>query len=276
MQAYLRDLTTKTEAVNPLHIAVLNLMPLKEDTETDLINVLSNSPYEVELDLMRIASHESKHCSSQHMERFYRDFEDMREEAFDGFIVTGAPLEHLPFEEVTYWESLCEIFDWARERVKTTLYICWAAQAALYHFYGIKKYPISEKLFGIFPHRACAKTHPLLGGLDDVFFVPHSRHTEIHKDDVLRHKELRLLSESEEAGVHIIAERDRDNFFITGHSEYSVMTLDREYRRDLGKGLPIHVPENYYPGDNPDLPPRDSWRSAAVKIYTNWVTEFVV
>ena len=276
MQAYLRDLTTKTEAVNPLHIAVLNLMPLKEDTETDLINVLSNSPYEVELDLMRIASHESKHCSSQHMERFYRDFEDMREEAFDGFIVTGAPLEHLPFEEVTYWESLCEIFDWARERVKTTLYICWAAQAALYHFYGIKKYPISEKLFGIFPHRACAKTHPLLAGLDDVFFVPHSRHTEIHKDDVLRHKELRLLSESEEAGVHIIAERDRDNFFITGHSEYSVMTLDREYRRDLGKGLPIHVPENYYPGDNPDLPPRDSWRSAAVKIYTNWVTEFVV
>lgn len=269
------DARAKGQDIRPLRIAILNLMPVKDTTETDFVRILSNSPLQVELEFMKIGSHESRHTAPEHMSAFYHNFDEMRKHKYDGFIVTGAPLEHMPFEEVTYWDELREVFNWAHSNVTSTLYICWASQAALYHFYGINKYPTQEKVFGIFPHHAVMPGHPLLRGFDDVFYVPHSRHTELRKDDILKHQELEIISESDEAGVHIISARGGREFFITGHSEYSPLTLDSEYRRDVAKGLPIHIPYNYYPDDNPELPPIVRWRSTANLMFTNWLNYFV-
>lgn len=270
------DLSRATQQdIRPLRIAVLNLMPLKITTETDLIRLLSNSPLQIEVTFMKLKSHTSKNTPVEHMMAFYTDFEEMRSQKYDGMIVTGAPVEQLDFKEVNYWDELTDIFDWARTHVTSTLYICWAAQAGLYHFYGIPKYPLEKKMFGIFEHQKSKPLHPIFRGFDDVFFVPHSRHTELHKEDILNCPELTLLSESEEAGVYMVEARNGREFFITGHSEYSPMTLDTEYKRDLSKGLPIEMPRNYYLHDNPEEGVVVRWRAHANLMFTNWLNYFV-
>ena len=221
--------------IRPLRIVVLNLMPLKITTETDLIRLLSNTPLQVEISLMKVKSHTSKNTPVEHMQAFYRDFELMRDEKFDGMIITGAPVEHMDFEEVAYWDEISEIFSWARTHVTSTLYICWAAQAGLYHHYGVPKYKLNKKMFGIFEHHTNNPLLPIFRGFDDVFYVPHSRHTEVRREDILKVKELDLISESDESGVYMVMARGGREIFVTGHSEYSPLTLDTEYRRDLDK-----------------------------------------
>ncbi|WP_300724502.1 homoserine O-succinyltransferase [uncultured Bacteroides sp.] len=267
-----------SQDIRPLKIVILNLMPLKITTETDLIRLLSNSPLQIEVSFMKLKSHTSKNTPVEHMKAFYRDFADMRNEKFDGMIITGAPVEHLEFEEVNYWDEIKEIFDWTRTHVTSTLYICWAAQAGLYHHYGIPKYPLDKKMFGIFEHRICNEKlqHlPIVRGFDDVFFIPHSRHTEIRREDIEKHPELQIISESDEAGVHMVMARCGREFFVTGHSEYSPYTLDSEYRRDLGKGLPIEMPKNYYRNDDPEQGPLVRWRSTANLLFSNWLNYYV-
>ncbi len=250
-------------------------MPIKITTETDFIRILSNTPLQVEIEFMKIRSHTSKNTPVEHMMAFYRDFEEMRREKYDGLIVTGAPLEQMDFEAVTYWPELQEVFDWAYHNVQSTCYICWAAQAALYHFYGVPKYPTADKVFGVFRHRVLRPELPIFRGFDDVFFAPHSRHSEVRRSDIERVKELEIVSESATAGVHIVMAREGREFFITGHSEYAPMTLDSEYRRDLGKGLPILPPANYYEDDDPNRPPRVRWRAHANLLFTNWLNYYV-
>ena len=261
--------------IRPLRIVILNLMPLKITTETVLIRLLSNTPLQVEIQFMKIKSHTSKNTPVEHMKAFYTDFEELRHQKFDGMIITGAPVEQMDFEEVTYWPELIEIFNWARTHVTSTLYICWAAQAGLYHHYGVPKYPLEKKMFGIFPHRALQPLHPIFRGFDDTFFVPHSRHTEVRRADILKVPELTLLSESEEAGVYMVMARGGREFFVTGHSEYSPLTLDTEYRRDLGKGLPIEMPRNYYIDNQPEKGVQVSWRAHANLLFSNWLNYFV-
>ena len=261
--------------IRPLRIAILNLMPLKITTETDLIRLLSNTPLQLEVCFMKIKSHTSKNTPVEHMRAFYTDFELMRNERYDGMIVTGAPVEHMEFEEVSYWGEISEIFDWARTHVMSTLYICWAAQAGLYRFYGVPKYPLPAKMFGVFEHRPLQPLNPLFRGFDDRFYAPHSRHTEVRKADILARPELTLLSESDEAGVHIVMARGGREIFITGHSEYSPLTLDQEYRRDLGKGLPIQLPKNYYIADDPEQGIMVRWRAHANLLFSNWLNYFV-
>ena len=234
-----------TQDIRPLRIVILNLMPLKITTETDLIRLLSNTPLQIEVDFLKISGHISKNTPVEHMMTFYKDFSTLRNENYDGMIITGAPVEQMPFEEVDYWKEVSEIFDWARTHVTSTLYICWAAQAGLYHFYGVPKYPLPQKMFGIFKHKVYDHQNPIFRGFDDEFYVPHSRHTEVRKSDIEKVPELTLLSESEESGVYMVMARGGREFFITGHSEYSPYTLDTEYRRDLDKGLPIEMPLNY-------------------------------
>lgn len=264
-----------TQAHRPLRIAVLNLMPKKIETETDLVRLLSASPLPLELHLMKIRSHVCKNTPMEHIQAFYRDFEAMREERFDGFIVTGAPVEHLEFEEVNYWSELCDIFAWARTHVAHTLYICWAAQAGLYYHYGIKKYPLAEKMFGIFPQVPLLPKLPIFRGFDDVFFMPHSRHTEIRREDIMRVPELTIIAEGEQSGVSMVMARDGREIFITGHSEYSPMRLDTEYRRDLAKGLPIKRPYNYYRDDDPQKGPLVTWRAHGSLLFRNWINYYV-
>lgn len=265
----------RRQDIRPLRIAVLNLMPLKITTETDLVRLLANTPLQVELSLMKLSHHVSRHTAVEHMEAFYRSFDELRTERFDGMIITGAPVEQMPFEEVTYWHELTEILDWAQTHVTSTLHICWAAQAALYHRYGIPKQALSGKMFGIFEHRALQPLHPIFRGFDDVFYVPHSRHTEVRREDIVAHPDLLLLSESADAGVHMVASRCGNDFFVTGHSEYAPLTLDGEYRRDLAKGLPIAMPKNYYLHDDSTLPPLVRWRSHANLLFSNWLNYFV-
>ena len=269
------DLRAGAQDIRPLRIAVLNLMPLKITTETDLIRLLSNSPLQIELSLMKIKSHTSKNTPIEHMRAFYTDFEEMRHHKYDGMIITGAPVEQFEYENVTYWSEITEIFDWARTHVTSTLYICWAAQAGLYHFYGVPKYPLDKKMFGIFEHHALDPLCPIIRGFDDRFFVPHSRHTEIRKEDILKVPELTLLSESDISGVHMVMARGGREFFVTGHSEYSPMTLDTEYRRDLGKGLPIEMPVNYYKNNDPEQGVIVRWRAHANLLFTNWLNYYV-
>lgn len=261
--------------IRPLRIVVLNLMPLKITTETDLVRLLSNTPLQVEIQFMKIKSHIPKNTPIEHMKAFYTDFEVFRQEKFDGMIITGAPVEQMDFEEVSYWNEVTEIFDWARTHVTSTLYICWAAQAGLYHHYGIPKYSLPQKMFGIFKHRSLKPLHPIFRGFDDVFYVPHSRHTEIRREDILQVPELTLLSESDESGVYMVMARGGRDFFITGHSEYSPLTLDTEYRRDLDKGLPIDMPRNYYVNDDPDQGVLVRWRGHANLLFSNWLNYFV-
>lgn len=266
-----------TQDIRPLKIVILNLMPIKITTETDLIRLLSNSPLQIEVSFMKLKSHTSKNTPIEHMKAFYRDFDLMRDEKFDGMIITGAPVEHLDFEDVNYWSEIQDIFNWTRTHVTSTLYICWAAQAGLYHFYGVPKYPLEKKMFGIFEHHVCEgfRKLPIFRGFDDVFFVPHSRHTEVRRKDIERCPELQIVSESEDSGVHIVMARGGREFYVTGHSEYAPYTLDTEYRRDLAKGLPIDMPKNYYRGDDPEKGPLVRWRSTANLLFSNWLNYYV-
>jgi homoserine O-succinyltransferase len=264
-----------TQDIRPLRIVVLNLMPLKITTETDLIRLLSNSSLQMELVFMKIKGHQPKNTPIEHMQAFYKDFDEIRNECFDGMIVTGAPVEQIRFEEVTYWDELTDIFDWGRTNVTSTLYICWAAQAGLYHFYNVPKYNLSAKMFGIFKHKTNDPYQSIVRGFDDEFYVPHSRYTEIRKADILKTPGLKLLSESEDAGVYVVMARGGREFFITGHSEYASNTLHDEYVRDLGKSLPISVPVNYYLDDDPANPPVVRWRSHANLLFTNWLNYYV-
>lgn len=261
--------------IRPLRIVVLNLMPLKITTETDLIRLLSNTPLQLEISFMKIKSHTSKNTPIEHMQTFYTDFDDMRNEKYDGMIITGAPVEQMEYEEVSYWDEMMEIFDWARTHVTSTLYICWAAFAGLYHHYGIPKYPLDKKKFGVFEHITLDPLSHIFRGFDDIFYVPHSRHTEIRKEDILKCPELTLLSESEEAGVYLVMARNGREFFVTGHSEYSPLTLDTEYRRDLDRGLEIEIPTAYYKDNDPDKGPLVRWRGHANLLFSNWLNYYV-
>ncbi len=261
--------------IRPLRIVVLNLMPIKITTETDLVRVLSNTPLQLDLTFMKIKSHTSKNTPIEHMRAFYKDFELLRHQKFDGMIITGAPVEHLSFEEVTYWAEMTDIFDWARTHVTSTLYICWAAQAGLYYHYGVPKYPLPAKMFGIFPQKPLMPQLPIFRGFDDIFQMPHSRHTEIRREDIEAVEGLTIIAESEESGVSIVMAREGREFFITGHAEYSPLTLDTEYRRDLAKGLPIAMPRHYYRNDDPEQGPLVSWRAHANLLFTNWLNYYV-
>ncbi len=261
--------------IRPLKIAVLNLMPIKITTEIDLVRLLSNSPLQIELDFISLSTHVSKNTPKEHMMAFYKDFNLIIHNKYDGLIITGAPVEQMPFEEVVYWKELIEILTWAKSNVTSSIFICWGAQAALYHYYGIPKYPLDKKLFGVFKHTKVDSTNPILRGFDDVFYVPHSRHTEIKREDILKVPELTILSESEESGVYMVASRNGREFFLTGHSEYSPETLDIEYKRDLAKNLPIEMPKNYYLDDNPENPPVVRWRSQANMLFVNWLNYYV-
>lgn len=264
-----------TQEIRPLKILILNLMPIKITTETDLIRLLSNSPLQIELDFLHAESHTSKNTPVEHLQTFYKTFEEIKSSNFDGMIITGAPVELLEFEEVNYWSEITQIFDWAKSHVTSTFFICWAAQAGLYHYYGIPKYPLDAKMFGVFEHRTNNPQNPIFRGFDDVFYVPHSRHTEIRREDILKNPELTLLSESPESGVYMVMARNGRQFFITGHSEYSPFTLDTEYKRDVAKGLDIQLPQNYYLENDPDNEPIVRWRSHANLLFTNWLNYFV-
>ncbi|MDR1763075.1 MAG: homoserine O-succinyltransferase [Dysgonamonadaceae bacterium] len=268
------DLRASSQDIRPLKVALLNLMPLKIITETDFVRLLSNSPLQVEIDLLKMKTHDSKNTPAEHLLTFYKNFEDIREDYYDGMIITGAPVELLEFEEVNYWEELKEIFDWASRHVTSTLYICWAAQAGLHHFYNIPKYPLPKKKFGVFRHTFNYHV-PLFRGFDDEFYIPHSRHTEIRRGDILQNPALTLLSESEEAGVYIVMSRGGREIFMTGHSEYAPDTLNNEYRRDLAKGLPIDMPVNYYRDDDPDKGWVVRWRAHAHLLFKNWLNYYV-
>lgn len=265
-----------SQDIRPLRIVVLNLMPLKIVTETDLLRLLSNTPLQIELDLIVPTNHISRNTSQEHVDAFYKTFKEIRTQNYDGMIITGAPVEHLDFKQVDYWDELTEIFDWAQTHVTSTLYICWAAVAALHHRYGIPKYMLDKKKFGVFAHRKVNnENNPLFRGFDDVFYVPHSRHCEIRREDIEHIESLTLLSYAQESGVHIIMGRDGREFYIMGHSEYAPDTLDNEYKRDLTKGLPIEIPQNYYRDDNPDNEPIVSWRSHGNLLFSNWLNYFV-
>lgn len=262
--------------IRPLRIVVLNLMPLKIVTETDLLRLLSNTPLQIELDLIVPSGHVSRNTPQEHVEAFYKEFSDIRSQNYDGMIITGAPVEHLDFEQVDYWNELTEIFDWAQTHVTSTLYICWAGVAALYYRYGIPKYMLDKKKFGVFEHHMLgSERNPLFRGFDDIFYVPHSRHCEIRREDVEQIKELSLLSYSQESGVHIVMGRNGREFYIMGHSEYAPNTLDNEYRRDISRGLPIEIPQNYYRDNNPDNEPVVRWRSHGNLLFSNWLNYFV-
>ena len=265
----------QTQDIRPLKIMLLNLMPTKIDTETQLSRLLGNTPLQVELTLVRTASHESRNTPEEHMLAFYQDFDSVRDQNFDDLIITGAPVEHLPFEEVDYWDELCRIMEWSKTHVFSTFHICWGAQAGLYYHFGIDKQPLPEKMFGVFPHKRDYDRSILFRGFDDTFMVPHSRHTTVSREEIEKVPELRILASSEEAGVYAIATRSGRQIFITGHSEYDPLTLEREYKRDVAAGKPIRVPQNYYPGDDPSKPPIVSWRAHANLLYCNWLNYFV-
>ena len=269
------SLRASEQDIRPLRMVVLNLMPLKITTETDFIRLLSNSPLQIELDFLKISCHTPKNTPIEHMEEFYKDFESIANNYYDGMIITGAPVELMEYEDVNYWNEVTQIFNWAHTHVTSTLYICWAAQAGLYHFHGVPKYELSAKMFGVFKHTLNDASNPIFRGFDDEFFVPHSRHTEIRKEDILNVPELTLLSESSESGVYMVMARGGREFFITGHSEYSPNTLNEKYLRDVAKGMDIEVPRNYYRNDDPAQGPLVRWRGHANLLFTNWLNYFV-
>ncbi len=269
------ELRATAQDIRPLRIAILNLMPTKITTENQIIRLLSNSPLQIELTLLRVSSHIPANVSPKHMETFYRTFDEVRGEKFDGLIITGAPVENLEFRDVDYWHELCEIMRWSKTNVYSTLHICWAAQAALHFHYGIPKYPLPQKMFGVFRHKTLEPTHPLLRGFDEEFVAPHSRHTEVRHEDIAACPKLEILAESEEAGVYIIASRKRRLFYVTGHSEYDNSTLAAEYFRDVNRGLDIEIPKHYFPDDNPKNIPLNVWRGHAHLLFSNWLNYFV-
>ena len=269
------DTRAHMQDIRPLKIVILNLMPLKITTETDLIRLLSNTPLQLEISFMKLKSHTPKNTPIEHMMMFYRSFEEMRSEKFDGMIITGAPVEQMEYEDVGYWEEIKEIFAWARTHVTSTLYICWAAQAGLYYHYGIPKYPLARKMFGIFPQHTLDPQLPIFRGFDDVFQMPHSRHTELHREDILANPDLKLIAESPDSGVSIVMAREGREFFITGHLEYAPNTLDTEYRRDKDVRKDVDIPYNYYRFNDPSQPPLVTWRAHANLLYSNWINYYV-
>jgi len=264
-----------TQDIRPLRIVILNLMPLKITTETDLIRLLSNTPLQIDVTFMKLKSHTPKNTPIEHMMMFYKDFDELRDMKFDGMIITGAPVETYEYEDVTYWGEITKIFSWAKSHVTSTMYICWAAQAGLYFHYNIPKYPLARKMFGIFKQYPTDEHIPIFRGFDDYFFMPHSRHTEIRRGDILNNKELRLIAESPESGVSIVEARGGRELFITGHLEYSPDTLDKEYRRDKDKRDDVDMPRNYYKDDNPNNKPVVSWRAHANLLFNNWINYYV-
>ncbi|WP_312648045.1 homoserine O-acetyltransferase MetA [Aminipila sp.] len=264
-----------SQDIRPLKILIVNLMPTKIATETQLARVLANSPIQVELTLVCMDSHESKHTSQEHMTSFYKTLDEIKDQRFDGMIITGAPVETLPYEEVDYWKELCEIFEFSKTNVYSSMHICWGAQAALYYHFGIPKYLTDGKVFGVFEHKVTRPYTPLVRGFDEVFYAPHSRHTMIKKEDVLAHPQIRILAESEEAGVHILATDNGRQIFILGHQEYDKDTLANEYFRDVNKGLDINVPFNYFRNDNPEEEVLFRWRGHASLLFTNWLNYYV-
>ena len=262
--------------IRPLEIVILNLMPLKITTETDLLRLLSNTPLQLDITFMKLVSHTPKNTPIEHMRMFYIPFERLRDKRFDGMIITGAPVEQMEYEDVSYWDEISEIFTWAKTHVTSTLYICWAAQAGLYHHYGVPKHNLDRKMFGIFKHHITTETFlPIFRGFDDMFRMPHSRHTEVRREDIVKHKELSIIAESYESGVGIVIARDGREFFITGHMEYNPDTLDKEYKRDMGKRDDVDMPQNYYRNDNPDDGPQVRWRAHANLLFQNWINYYV-
>lgn len=261
--------------IRPLKVAILNLMPIKQDTELQLLRALSNTPLQIDVTFVMASGHVSLNTSASHLNKFYVTFDQIKETKYDGLIITGAPLENITFEEVDYWEEMCEIMDWAETNVTSTLHICWAAQAGFYHYYGIQKRQLSEKLFGIYEHKVHNRKEPLVRGFDDVFLAPHSRHTETPSSEIHACRELTILAESEAAGVFLAIAEGGKKVFLNGHPEYDRYTLDKEYHRDLDKGLPIHIPYNYYPNDDPSQKPLLQWRSHSNNIYSNWLNYYV-
>lgn len=264
-----------SQDIRPLDILILNLMPLKEDTELQLLRSLSNTPLQVNISFIRTMSYESKHVSESHLERFYTDFDSVKSRKWDGLIITGAPVELMEFEEVEYWEELTEIMDWSDKNVTSTLHICWGAQAGLYYRYGVKKYKMDKKFSGVYKHYTFHKRTPLVRGFDDSFLVPQSRYTAVDKEAIVNNPNLEIVSESEVTGPYLIIGEGGKNIFVTGHPEYDTMTLDQEYKRDIGRGLNPDIPLNYYPDDNPDNKPIKSWRCHANTLYTNWLNYYV-
>ena len=269
------DSRAHSQDIRPLRIVILNLMPLKITTETDLIRLLSNTPLQLDISFMKLKSHTPKNTPIEHMMMFYRSFEEMRHEKFDAMIITGAPVEQLNFEDVSYWPEMTEIFDWAKTHVFSTLYICWAAQAGLYYYYGIPKYPLAKKMFGVFEQKPLLPLLPIFRGFDDVFMMPHSRHTEVHREDILADNRLTLIAESDDCGVSMVMAREGREFFVTGHLEYSPNTLDKEYRRDKDVRDDVEVPKHYYRDDNPANPPLVTWRAHANLFYSNWINYYI-
>ena len=261
--------------IRPLKIGILNLMPTKIVTETQLLRLLSNTPLQVDIELLQTATHTSKNTSAEHLLKFYKTFADIQKERFDGFIITGAPVEQMPFEEVDYWPELCAFMDWTKTHVYSTFHICWGAQAALYHHYGIPKYPLPQKMFGVFEHRTLEPKHPLVRGFDELFFAPHPRHTTVRNEDILSCPQLTLLASSEEAGAYLIASESGRQFFVTGHSEYDRETLAGEYFRDVNKNLPIEIPRHYFQNDDPKQEILYRWRGHASLLFSNWLNYFV-
>ncbi|MBR4290278.1 MAG: homoserine O-succinyltransferase [Oscillospiraceae bacterium] len=264
-----------TQHIRPLEIVVLNLMPTKIVTETQLTRLLGNTPLQVNLELMHTSTHRSKNVSEEHLLTFYKTFDEIKDRKFDGMVITGAPVEHMDFEDVDYWPELCRIMEWSKTHVHSTLHICWGAQAGMYYHYGIKKYPLEKKLFGVFPHHADYKRSILLRGFDDTFYVPHSRHTTVLREDIEAVPGLKILASSEQAGVYALMNKNGHHIFITGHSEYDPLTLESEYLRDKKLGKPISVPENYYPDDDDTKEPIVRWRGHANLLFSNWLNYFV-
>jgi len=272
---FLRQRKAIKQDIRPLEILIMNLMPDRITTETQLLRLLGNTPIQTEITLIHPKTHTCKHTAKDHLINFYKTFDDIKDQKFDGLIITGAPVENLDFEKVDYWEELTELMDWSKKNVTSTIHICWAAQAGLYHHYGIKKYPLKEKVFGVFEHKRPNHHYRLLRGFDDVYYVPHSRHTEVRKSEIKKVADLEIISESEESGVYIVKTKNGKQIFITGHSEYDPFTLKKEYERDVAKGLKISVPKSYFPGDDPKKIPLVKWRAHAHLLFANWMNYYV-
>lgn len=268
---FMTNATAEHQDIRPLKIAILNLMPKKIETETQILRLLSNTPLQVDIEFLQTASHVSKNTPVSHLNKFYTTFDQIKDQKFDGLIITGAPVEQMEYEEVDYWDELCEIMDWSLKNTFSVFHICWGAQAGLYHHFGVPKHPLSQKMFGIFPHRIELPWHPLIRGFDEEFFVPHSRHTEVRKEDIQKIPGLEILTWSPLSGVHIVGDKSQRLFFVTGHSEYDRFTLRDEYMRDKDKGLPIKLPYNYFPFDDIGAPPHFNWRSHANLMFSNWI-----
>lgn len=272
---YMTENRAMTQDIRPLRMLILNLMPDKITAETQILRLLSNGPIQLEVTFLQMNSHTSKNTSTEHLSHFYKNFDEIKEERFDGLIITGAPIELLPFEEVDYWSEITQVMAWSLKNVYSTLHICWAAQAGLYYHYGIEKHPLEKKLFGIYSHEPLIPSNHMLCGFDEVFMAPHSRHTTVLEKDILSHPNLTLLASSKDAGAYIISDKEERLFFVTGHPEYDRNTLNWEYQRDLKAGLPIDLPENYFPNNDPTKPPLVSWRGHANLLYTNWINYVV-